>query len=692
MRSAVGDVAFSLTVVGAGAGQSAHGHGWPSAGLTPYRLTAGHAPAQPDEVVLDAALARAGHLHPGERVRIVTPAGTATFRLAGVAASSRGRAAAFFTQAQAQQLSGLGAGFNTIAVRTDPGADQAGLHARIENALGGHAQVLDHRHAALADAGDPSAYDRVQLVATVAAGGGITLAIAVFVVAGAIAFAVERRRRDVALLRAIGARPGRVRVMLMRATGLLGLAAGAAGCAAASLLTGPIVDVLRTVDLAPAGFAVTPNWIPDAIAVGTGLVVALLATLVASRRTLAVRPGEALVETTLPPRRMGAVRTLLGLVALGGAVALVITLHARAISFATLSAFCFMIAVALLAPVVIGWPVALIGRTLRLAGGAGFLAGSSLETGRFRVGTAAAATALVVALAGTQVIGSATARRATQHTTAARVRADRVLVARAGSGLPVAVAQAAERLPGVTATPMVATEVYLPHPGLLNQGDGWQAAGLPSLSSQATLDLDVRGGSLRSFSGNAVAVSETVAHRGHLTVGSMLPVRFADATSATLRVAAIYGRANGIGDVVLPHGLALRHATAALDDAVFVAGDRSTTRRALDAIARATPTAAVLDRDRYLAAVRARTNRAAESQWVVDALMILIAIMGAFNAGATAAVERRRELGLARLSGASRRQVMRSVTLESALTTLAGMVVGAAVVLVSLAALANLRE
>ena len=54
VRSAVGDVTFPLTVIGRDrlplptrGGAPAHGHGWPSAALTPYRLVAGSAPRAP---------------------------------------------------------------------------------------------------------------------------------------------------------------------------------------------------------------------------------------------------------------------------------------------------------------------------------------------------------------------------------------------------------------------------------------------------------------------------------------------------------------------------------------------------------------------------------------------------------------------------------------------------------------------
>jgi putative ABC transport system permease protein len=696
VASAAGDVAFPLSVIGrdgvplpSRGGAPAHGHGWPSAALTPYRLAGGHAPTSPGEVVLDTGLARAGGLRVGDRVRIVDPTGAQTFSLVGVAIASpaeqRRQSSVFLTQSRAQQLSGLGPGFNAIAVRAQPGVDNAALRDRIGVAVGGQAQALDHRHAAAADAGDPRAFDRTQLVALLAASGGITLAIAVFVIAGTIAFGVDGRRRQIALVRAIGATPGQVRRMLLRETTLIGLVAGAAGCLAATLLLEPFVHALTSVGLAPDGFSVTPLWIPYAIATAAGVVVALLATVVAAERALAVRPGEALVESSVPQRRLGIVRSVLGLVALGGGITLVIVLASSALSYATLAAFCFMIAVALLGPVVVGWPAALAGRTLLAGGGAGFLAGSALGARRFRVGAAGAAIALVVALTGTQVVSLATARHAAERTTGERLQAGHVLVARTGGGLPPAVAQAAAELPGAHAAGVVSTDVFLLDHNLTNEGDSWDAAGLDPAQTPGTLDLDVRAGSLHAVRGKAIAVSDTIADDG-VSIGSVLNARLADATPTQLRVVAIYRRSNGIGDVVLSRDLALKHASAPLDTAVFVGGasDRQIAS-GLEAIVRSVPTAVLRSRPAYLGDVRAQDQENARSQWVVVALMILIAAMAAFNTGAMAAAERRRELVLARLSGATRAQVAGALTLESLSTTLVGIGIGVVVVLVSLA-------
>jgi putative ABC transport system permease protein len=693
VHSAVGDVAFPLTITGRGpealpavGPMPVYAHGWPSASVTPYRLTAGSPPRGPEQIVLDVGLARAGNLHVGSRVRVSAPTGIAAFRVSGVALAEarlqRRRSAAFFTQARAEQLSGLGAGYQAIVVRAPSAARNLRLRKRIAAAVGGHVTVLSHGHAAAADAGDPSAFDRAQLAAVLAAGGGITLAIALFVVAGTIAFAVQGRRRQVAVVRVVGATPGQVRRALAGGTALVGIGAGVTGCGVATLALKPFVDALVAVHLAPSGFAVAVSWIPYAIAIAAGAMVALGAALIAAHRVLTVAPGEAMIESAIAPRRLGVIRTLVGLTALGGGIALVLALRHEALSFAVLDGFCLMIAVASLSPVLIGWPVAAVGALLRGSGAVGYLTGTAMGGGRFRVGATSGAVALVVALAGTQVVGLATAKRALQHVSEQRVVAQRVIVSRDG-GLPQTLTGAIARLPGVTATGLASTEVYLLDHQLTNQDASWPAVGLDGRSGQ-TLRLGVRAGSLRAVAGDGVAVSETLARTGGVGVGARLAARLADGTRATLRIVAVFQRADGFGDVLMGSAPAHAHATAAVDQAVFVAGVTKRDLSGVERIVRAVPGAILLTRAQYLRELALQNQQDADSQWVIGALMIVIAVLAAFNSGATAAAERRHELLLARLCGATRAQVRRSLALESLLTTLAGIAAGTVVVLVSL--------
>jgi putative ABC transport system permease protein len=250
------------------------------------------------------------------------------------------------------------------------------------------------------------------------------------------------------------------------------------------------------------------------------------------------------------------------------------------------------------------------------------------------------------------------------------------------------VAQEAARLPGARAAGVVSTDVFLLDQGLGNQGDSWNAAGLDPSAARGTLDLHVRAGSLDAVRGNDIAVSETLAHDG-ARLGTTLHARLADGTPARLRVVAVYDSANGFGDVVLPQALALAHATAPLDSAVFVAGHGPAADRGLAAIIRSLPNAVIESRADFLAEVKAQSEDQARAEWVIVALMILIAAMAAFNTGAMAAAERRSELVLARLAGASRVQVIGAATLESLLATVAGLAVGAGIVVGSLAEAAS---
>ena len=179
---------------------------------------------------------------------------------------------------------------------------------------------------------------------------------------------------------------------------------------------------------------------------------------------------------------------------------------------------------------------------------------------------------LIAMLVGTQGVVPSSSQHDTEDVTAARVTAAHVVVGRDGAPLPAGTAADAG-CRASTPSPGLPTQVFLLGKGLT----GWDARGRPpglgalgrarSTSASASGDLgDVRG--------DAVAVSRVVAAEGHLEVGDVVPVRLADTTPATLRVAAIYDRAAGLGDVVLDPAVARRHAATRADAAVFVAGGR----------------------------------------------------------------------------------------------------------------------
>ena len=122
VRAAIGDVSAPARL----GGRATVAHGWASAALTPYKLTAGRAPAGPDEVVTGyrAKLGAQLRLASTEAARTVTVVGVAQPRHA-----VRQRTAIFLTDAEAARLAGHPGRVDAVGVLAAPGFDAAKLRA-----------------------------------------------------------------------------------------------------------------------------------------------------------------------------------------------------------------------------------------------------------------------------------------------------------------------------------------------------------------------------------------------------------------------------------------------------------------------------------------------------------------------------------------------------------------------------------
>jgi putative ABC transport system permease protein len=181
---------------------------------------------------------------------------------------------------------------------------------------------------------------------------------------------------------------------------------------------------------------------------------------------------------------------------------------------------------------------------------------------------------------------------------------------------------------------------------------------------------------LESLTGRTIAVSSTLARNTNLRVGAILHARLADLTRIRLRVGAIYQRALGLGDILLPLPLAERHAAVDLDSAVFVSGPPAV-RTALGRLVRSVPNATVLTRAQYLQTVHAAAQASEWPIWLLIGLIIAFAALALLNTALMATAGRQAELALVRLIGGTRRQARRIIAWEALVTTLAGLAAGA---------------
>ncbi len=628
---AVGDISFAVGAWDAqGArlsGDPLHAHGWASAPLTPYRLISGRAPAGPHEVVLDE------RLKAGEHVRIATPVGESTYRVTGRVRGSTAPTL-FFADRIAARLSGAPDQVNAIVIRGDVPRVAAPL------------KVLDREHAADADAGDPRSADRAALVAIFGTMGGIAGLVALFVVAGTFTLAIVQRRREVAVMRALGAAPHQIRRLIAGEALIVSLVAGVLGLLAGRPLARAIVALLSERDVVPTGFTPGSSWIPLAAALGGAILIPQLAVFAAARRAGRTRPAEALRDAAIERPRPSVLQIVTGLLFVGGGVAMALVFKGMwAIAFAILIGLMLAIGVGLLGRVLLGVPAAMLARPLRGLGAAGLLASTSLSANRWRTAALATPIVLVAMLAGTQAVVQSSSQQDVERVSEARVTTPYVVTGRDDAPIPPM------RISGTAVAP---TSIY--PDGALGEEAPWPAAGVRTRGA-AGLDL---GFDLARVRGDDVAVSTVFAEAGDLRVGETFVARMADTSRRTLRVTAIYDRAAGLGDVLVSK-------VPAPTAAIF------TTERADGAITR----------EQYLAGLHSAENDDAWAVWMIIGLAALFTALALINTAAMATAERRGELATIRLLGGTTGHAIRMIVLEMVPTVLVALGAGAAVVAVS---------
>ncbi|MER7702822.1 FtsX-like permease family protein [Kitasatospora sp. NPDC097605] len=540
--------------------------------------------------------------------------------------------------------------------------------------------------------GAPGGEELVSLVAALGTAGGVSAFVSAFVVASTYSYAVAQRRRELGLLRLAGATRAQVRRTVLAEALLLGAAASATGCLLGRLGAPALVRWLSDVGMAPPGFALAPAGWPLPAAFATGLLVALSGVAVAAHRAGRVGPLDALRAADLDSGVLTAGRLLAGLGLLLTAAVLAGTalagdpadlLHRKTY---TTQPMWLISAAGLLSPLLAPPLVRLLGRVVpvRFAGYAGRLVTAGAAAALRRTGAVAAPVLVAVALTGSLAGALDTVGAARAAEARARTAADLVVLPAPGADAPLLAALRA--VPGVAAlSPTAPTVLGLVEPdGVTVRSEARAVADPAGLAALARLPL--LAGSTAGLDDRSLVLP---AEWGHRTVGEPVPVVRADGSRTTLRVAAVLR--DGLGD----NGLYVTAANAPGARVDRVEVRLGPAARAADVRAAALPHGAeVLTREQWLAA-----GAPARITWLRMALVLGLALVytgiALANTLLMATADRRRELALLRLAGATRGQVVRLVTAESVLVTAVGAVLGCAVAAVQLgslrAALAVLR-
>ncbi|MGW4804195.1 FtsX-like permease family protein [Kitasatospora sp. NPDC004272] len=669
-------------------GSGLTGRGWGALGIAPgERLAEGRAPAD-GELVLDTASARAAHLAPGDTLTLTTPAGSAAYRVSGLAEAQPGSATVWFSDSTADRISGHPGRIDAIVVRPAPGTDPRGLADELRHSLDGRAQVSTDRQRGAVE--QPALYGAKEMLTGIGGSfGGIAAMTAVFVVAGTIALATGQRAREFALLRTIGATPRQIRRSIAAEAALVAPVAAAIGVLPGLALARWWFGELVSRGAVPPDVVLGVGPLPVLAAVAACTVTALAAGWFAARRSARMRPSQALGEATAGPGRPGVARTVTGAVFTAGAVVFAVVaanLTGEAAANTALGVvLCFLVSVALLGPWLVRGAVGLFGVLLRAGGAPASLAADNARASSRRLASATVPIVMVTAFCGTLVF----LQSSLQHTAAEHVRqgltADLVVTAQPGRpGLPAGTVERAGQVPGVTAA------VALRPTGLVYQQSGdvlgtatalgvdGDLAALPSV-----LDLGVTSGSLADLSGSAdtIALDSTLADSLGVRVGERAPLWLGDGTRVEPTVVATYGRGLGLGEALLPGATSAAHSTSSYPTQLLVAQapgtDRAATAEALSGLAPGG--LSVTDRQGYAAQADRQRELGAWANNVMAAVLAGFAALSAANTLVMTVLDRRREISLLRLAGTTRRQVRAMLRWEALLIAVIGLATGAAI-------------
>ena len=704
VESVVADVTVPLVAVPPTAGASAAGaavdggtaselveaHPWAATALTGFALREGREPASADEVVVTAG----GGGAVGDLLTLAHGGDPAPYRVVGVvdadahAAASERATHVFLSQARIAELDPHGGAPQVLGVFTAPGQAESAAAAIREALPEVVAQTGDGR-------GDIEFLDsgaaRATLIAIGSAFVGTCILVAMFIVAGTLSLSVQSRRRDYALLRAVGASPKQVHALVAREVLSIAVIAALLGIAPGYLLSTALQSAFVSGGVIPGDFALALGPIPAVGAVVLVLSAAWGAARIAARCPAKLDPIEALRESSTGPAGIGLPRIITGIVfATAGISVSTVPLVVRgeyAAGASAGAAMMLIVALALLGPWLVALSVRLLGAVLRRMSAAGFLAAANASANSRRLAAAILPIALGIGLGLVQI--GAPAIIANEAAVQAQAGVTAELRVTAPGGLSADAADRIAAIDGVSEVSGIALSSAIidsrDFEGKLLRGEH-VLQGVDPAAVEGTLDLQVQEGSLAALDGGGsgdgargatVAVSTDAVQTLGLELGDEVTGMFGDGAPLEATVVAIYERGLGFGDLTMDLEIVRAHTTAALDAFALVSVDDGALDQVRDAV-----TAAGLQ------ALEARGQKAAgadaQSQQGWVNLVALIVILGyiaiaVINTLVMATGERSRELALLQLIGSSRRQVRAMMRVEAMMVAAIAVVFGVVV-------------
>jgi putative ABC transport system permease protein len=650
----------------------------PDRQLSPYRLVQGSAPAGPDDVVMDKATATKDHFTVGERVLINLPNRPRRFTITGIVTfgsdnNLAGITLAGFSLPTAQALFNTRGHFDTISVLAKPGADTVALQRAITAILPPGVQVISGQ--ALVNELSSAVDSQLSFISTaLLIFAFIALFVGGFTIFNTFSITIGQRTRELALLRIVGASRRQVFRSVLEEAAVTGLVGSVIGLGLGVLAALGLKALLSAFGIDLPSSPLVFELRTPVVAIGVGVGVTVIASILPARRAVRIPPVTALVDqgedTASTPRRS---RVLGGIAAAGvGVIAIVAGLTGPTIGLVGLGAVAVFLATAMLVPVVARPLSSALGRPLAgITGTPGRLARENAMRNPLRTAQTSAALMIGLALVSTIAVLGASLTASVTHSVDSAINADYII---SGNGpFSRSAVAAISHVPGVS----TATTAYQGQFEFRGSLSTLTAVSTPRLTQ--TIDLHVLAGrGAPALAAGELLIDSTAARSHNLHVGSIVPVRFARTGSTTMRVGGIFTPNPLAGSFFAGDSFFRAHFDNPLPIIVLLrtAPGTPNINPALNRILDPYANVSAKTRAQFESDQKHQVDQLLGLVYVLLALAVVIALIGIVNTLVLSVLERTHEIGLLRAVGMQRRQVKSMIRSEAVIIALFGAIVG----------------
>ena len=649
-----------------------------------WTIAQGRFPNGPAEVALDEASAEKAGYVLGDTVKVVAQSGSRTFTMVGIASygdvrSPGGATFALFDVSTAAEFLGKPGFVDAILVVGDGSRSDDELAKDIDTIFEPSQKVETLTGAEITketqdDIGQALSFFSIFLTIFSV----IALGVGSFVIYNVFSISAAQRQKENALLRALGANRAQItRSMLIESlvVGLFGSLLGFVGGIGISKLLSVALPALGF-DLPSGGLVITASILINTVVVG--LIVTVLSAVLPARRAGKVPPLAAMRATAIETAGPGRVRLLWGL----GSMLVGLGIIGAVIGGSSNNLLGFGVLFVFVGTIVIGpsiaRPVALfLGRPAEtLRGVTGQMARQNAARNPKRTSRTSAPVLIGVALVTAVSALAASINGQISDIFTEQFKGDYAVNSNAQGfgGLSPNLATTLSKIDGVNDASGIGTALTK-----IN-GKGRTLIVISPSTIGGNYDIGLVNADYSVLDKDGILISESLAERDDLKIGSVIPVTFGDGVTRDLTVRALYVHNDLAGDRVISRETFANSTVSSFDFSIYITLDKDANnekvRAELQKVVDDYGQGKLLSRDEYIDEQAGQVNQLLGLIYGLLALSVIIAIVGIIITLLLSVFERQREIGLLRAVGMTRSQVRTTVRWESVITSLLGAVLG----------------